>query len=216
MKNALLLSRTAGEVRVALREEGKVTALYIERKRDRGVVGNVYLGRVVRVLPGMQAAFLDIGADRSVFLYVGDVLQAREPDRTVEDDPDSQETFGAVPLQRPTTLPDPPEPSVDSSLGGDATVSDGPIPRPRPLRRIEQVLRTGQEVMVQVSKAAMGTKGARVTTQVSLPGRFLVHLAGADHVGVSRRIVDEAERERLRMVVESLWEPGEGLNVRPA
>ena len=197
MKEALLLSRTAGEVRVALVEEGRATAFYIDRERDRGAVGNVYIGRVVRVLPGMQAAFLDIGADRSVFLYVGDIVAdrvgpPREPAAPSDPDPDAEDTIGVVPLQRPTFLPDLPDPSPDGGLAGGATVADTPIPRSRPLQRIEQLLRPGQELVVQISKAAMGTKGARVTTQLSLPGRFLVHLAHADHVGISRRITDES------------------------
>lgn len=232
MKDALLLSRTAGEVRVALLRDSRVDALYIERERDRGVVGNVYIGRVVRVLPGMQAAFLDVGAERSVFLYVGDIMVPKEPEEVTpfrqpvanpdpeethqEADPDAEETIGVVPMQRPTFLPEPPDGASKPELAGGPTVADAPIPRPRPVHRIEELLRTGQEVVVQVSKAAMGTKGARVTTQLSLPGRFLVHLAHADHVGVSRRITDEAERERLKGVVEALRAPGEGFIVRTA
>ena len=191
----------------------------MERERDRGVVGNVYLGRVVRVLPGMQAAFLDVGSDRSVFLYVGDIVGSREqwPPRApeVDPDPDAEETLGVVPIQRPSFLPEPPDPD-DGDIGGGATVADTPMPRSRPMQRIEQLLRPGQEVVVQVSKAAMGTKGARVTTQVSLPGRFLVHLGSTDHVGVSRRITDDEERERLRGIVEDLRAPGEGFIVRTA
>jgi ribonuclease G len=217
MKEALLLSRTAGEVRVALVEDGRATAFYVDRERDRGVVGNVYLGRVVRVLPGMQAAFLDVGSDRSVFLYVGDIVEGREPvPASQEEDPDAEETIGAVPMQRPTFLPEPPDPSSQGALAGGATVADARIPRSRSQQRIEQLLRPGQELVVQISKAAMGTKGARVTTQLSLPGRFLVHLAHADHVGVSRRITDEAERDRLRSLVEELRAPGEGFIVRTA
>ncbi len=223
MRDALLLNRTAGEVRVALLEDGRVHTFYIERDRDRGVVGNVYVGRVVRVLPGMQAAFLDVGAERSVFLYVGDIVVPREvvperlqPFRAPEPDPDAEETVGVVPMQRPTFLPEPPETGPEPALAGGPTVADAPIPRSRPPQRIEQLLRPGQEVVVQVSKAAMGSKGARVTTQLSLPGRFLVHLAAADHVGISRRITDEEERERLRVIVEGLRAPGEGFIVRTA
>jgi len=225
VKDALLLNRTAGETRVALLEDGRVHAFYIERARDRGVVGNVYVGRVVRVLPGMQAAFLDVGAERSVFLYVGDIVTPKEPETDrfepfrapePEADPDAEETVGVVPMQRPTFLPEPPDPTTEPALAGGPTVADAPLPRSRAPQRIEQLLRTGQEVVVQVSKAAMGTKGARVTTQLSLPGRFLVHLAHADHVGVSRRITDEDERERLRTLVEELRAPGEGFIVRTA
>ena len=176
MEATLLINRTAGEVRVALLEDGRVVAFRVERVRRRGVVGNIYKGRVVRVLPGMQAAFVEVGLEKAGFLFVGDALPPR-----------------------------PPEPR-DEAEGGEH--------QRRELPPIESVLHNGQELLVQVSKDAMGTKGPRLSTQIAIPGRYLVYRPQADVVGVSRRIVDQLERERLRGLVEELREPGEGYILR--
>ena len=242
--SALLVNRTAGEVRVALLDEGAPTAFYVERERDRGVVGNVYKGRVVRVVPGMQSAFVDVGLDRAAFLYVGDVHLPEPALAPLDVSPEVARDLGLTPggAEDPTVIEDvtltraegepapdleevewpdfekAPEPAPGDPRDPETTLR--PVPsairrRSRPDRpRIEQLLRAGQEVVVQVSKEALGTKGARVTTQLAIPGRFLVYLPGSSHVGVSRRITDPEERERLRRLVEGLRRSGEGFIVR--
>jgi ribonuclease G len=241
LESALLLNRTAGELRVALVEDGVPTAFYVERSGERGTVGNIYKGRVVRVVPGMEAAFVEIGLDRAGFLYVGDVLAARsshhKADGAQPQDPES--TFAPVPPAggRDASWSD--GVSVDwiAAEGPDAesTVGvpgqGGEVPEAeaeathqvpdmarmlRPQPRIQDVLRSGQEVVVQVRKEALGNKGPRLTTSLSVPGRFLVYVPDGDRVGVSRRITVEAERERLRQLVEGHQRQGEGFIVRTA
>ncbi|MBI4511879.1 MAG: Rne/Rng family ribonuclease [Deltaproteobacteria bacterium] len=184
--NLLVVNADGPETRVALVENGILSELFIERKRERGIVGNIYKGRVVRVLPGMQASFVDIGTEKAAFLYVADVRGAGD-ERSLFADEDERE------VQE--------EPQVDQA---------------RAIRgqKIENLLREGQEVLVQVAKEPMGTKGARVTTYVSLPGRHLVFMPGVDHVGISRRIASEKERKRLRDIVEAHRAKGTGFIVR--
>jgi ribonuclease G len=158
-----LISHDTNETRVAFIENGALVELYIERPK-RSVVGNVYLGKVSDVLPGMQAAFVDIGLEKNAFLYVDEVVQ-----------PDGMDN----------------------------------VPR----RDIQTLLRVGQQVMVQVIKDAMGTKGARVTTDISLPGRFLVLMPHSSFVGVSKKVPD-AERERLHEIVSRYAPPGVGVIAR--
>ena len=178
-------------------EEGKLVELHIER--DERVVGSLYKARVSNVLPGMDAAFVDCGLDRNAFLYVGDVLPTGD--------------------------------SEGSSAGSDTALvetddEDDPDETARPrgrgsfrrsvLRRqkIKDVLKPGQEILVQVIKGPRGTKGARVSTRISLPGRYLVLMPEADNVGVSRKIEDGKERDRLKRIGEKLREPGFGIILR--
>ena len=142
-----LINFTPQETRVALLQQGVVQELHIERTHGRGIVGNIYLGRVARVLPGMQSAFIDVGLERTAFLHVADIWEER---------------------------------------GGN------------PPRPIERVLAEGQQLMVQVLKDPIGTKGARLSTQISIAGRLLVYLPQDKHIGVSQRIEDETARENLR------------------
>ena len=184
MGSELVINTTSHETRIALIENGTIAELYIERSRIKGIVGNIYKGRVIRVLPGMQAAFVDIGLEKAAFLYVADVFDAIE----------EYETF------------------LDASEKKDES-GDGrefqPVMHP-----IEDLLQEGQELLVQVSKEPIGTKGARITSHISLPGRHLVYMPTVDHVGISRRIGDEEERERLREIVERIKTPGSGFIVR--
>jgi ribonuclease G len=183
MTKELVICTTSHETRVALLEGGHIAELYIERERELGIVGNIYKGRVIRVLPGMQAAFVDIGLEKAAFLYVADVLDEMEQvERTIEGD----------------------ELDPDQSEGGVLAA----------LPPIEELLHEGQELLVQISKEPIGTKGARITSHISLPGRHLVYMPTVDHVGISRRIESEDERERLREVVESMRAPGTGFIVR--
>ena len=184
MGSELVINTTSHETRIALIENGTIAELYIERSRIKGIVGNIYKGRVIRVLPGMQAAFVDIGMEKAAFLYVADVFDAIE----------EYETF------------------LDANEKKDDSV-DGrefqPVMHP-----IEDLLQEGQELLVQVSKEPIGTKGARITAHISLPGRHLVYMPTVDHVGISRRIEDEEERERLRETVERIKPVGSGFIVR--
>ena len=166
----LVIDAEGPECRVAVVENGNLAELHLERRADRGLVGNIYKGRVVRVLPGMQAAFVDIGLERSAFLYVADVQGPAEDLADYLDECDSLN--GHRNGQRPGN--------------------------------IEDLLTESQELLVQVAKEPLGTKGARVTTHITLPGRHLVFMPTLNHVGVSRRIKDEKERRRLREVVEAL------------
>ena len=175
-------------------ENGQLAELHVDRGTDRGYVGNVYLGKVVRVLPGMQAAFVEIGLERAAFLYVGDIYpQVTDHKHDEEEDATVEES-------------DP-----------DATmVEEGP-PRdtPRPGQpAIQDLLTEGQDIVVQVAKDPIGTKGARVTTHVTLPGRYLVFMPTVDHVGISRRIDRDRERRRLREFVEKNRPKGGGFIVR--
>jgi ribonuclease G len=186
----IILSSTAGETWIAVREDGQVVELLVEKDRERSLVGNIYKGRVTRVLPGMQSAFVNIGLERDAFLYVGDLPG---------DTGDLARRLNG--LDEETGLP----------LADEASRRPA-LPHPP----IQNLLSEGQELVVQISKDPMASKGARITTHVTLPGRCLVLLPGVDHVGVSRRIEEEAERERLRQEVSSFQPEGGGLIVRTA
>jgi ribonuclease G len=176
------------ETRVAVQEANLLTGLSVERSRHRSIVGNVCKGVVTNVLPGMQAAFVNIGLGKDAFLYAGDyTANVGEDERLLLAGADDN--------------------------GGDLDVDEGP-PRREAAPPIQDVLRKGQEVLVQVSKESLGTKGARVTSFVSLPGRYLVYMPQGHHIGVSRRIHEESERERLRGIVRGLNPPAGGFIVR--
>ncbi|OWW22975.1 Rne/Rng family ribonuclease, partial [Noviherbaspirillum denitrificans] len=162
MSEDILINITPQETRVALILQGAVQELHIERTLSRGLAGNVYLGKVVRVLPGMQSAFIDIGLERAAFLHVADIWEARPHDNS-------------------NTMPAP----------------------------IEKLLYDGQSVMVQVIKDPIGTKGARLSTQISIAGRMLVYLPQDSHIGISQRIENEVDREALKSKVQKLLPPEE-------
>ena len=170
MYKELVVNVTEQETRVALLEDGNIVELFVERGDDTNINGNIYKGRVQRVLPGMQAAFVDIGLSQAAFIYVDDV-------------------------QKRQNLGDK-EPPYTGNSNREA-LEDG-AERQIP---IEELLREGQEIMVQVVKSPIGTKGARVTTYISLPGRYLVLMPNVDHIGISKRIGDEEERDRLRELI---------------
>ncbi len=176
----LLIETHRHQTRAAVLEDDILTELLVERPRERGLVGNVYKGRVTRVLPGMEAAFVNIGLDRDAFLYAGDV---------VDDSDDSPHDETAFNL--------------------------GNLPsKPGPTAPIDQLLKNGQELLVQVLKDPLPNKGARITTHITLPGRYLVYLPTMRHFAVSRRIDDEAERLRLLELIQSLPVVSGGLIVR--
>lgn len=193
MAHKMLVESDPHETRVAVLEEDLLTEIYLERRYHRGVVGNVYKGRVSRVLPGMQAAFVDIGLERDAFLYVADVYLPSETDAA---DPN-----GAV----VAALSGEDELDLGPNLHDDDTLSgEGHRPDYAAGPTIDSLLKVGQELLVQVTKDPMPNKGARVTTQVTFPGRFVVYLPTVSHVGVSRKIEDEAERLRLRELLETI------------
>ena len=169
MAKTLLINARSYETRVALVEGRQCLEVSVERLKEGPLAGNIYLGRVARVLPGMQAAFVDIGMAKAAFLYVGDV-------------------------------------AADPELG---EIPSGPGEQ-----RVEDLLHEGQEIMVQVAKEPLGNKGARLTTHITLPGRNLVFMPTFDHVGISRRIEDEAERTRLRTILDRMRPAGMGFIAR--
>ena len=192
MPSELVINVTSQETRIALIENGIIAELFIERQSEKGIGGNIYKGREVRVLPGMQAAFVDIDLDRSAFLYVDDVYE----------DYDYLELMMGGSRE-----------NGDVSLERDRKDTLAPSRYSSP---IEDMLHEGQEVLVQVSKEPIGSKGARVTAHISLPGRYLVFMPTVDHIGVSRRIEDEGERKRLKEIVSRIKPPDAGFIVRTA
>ncbi|MCW8929565.1 MAG: ribonuclease G [Gammaproteobacteria bacterium] len=156
MSDELLINVTPQETRVAKVENGMLQEVTIERASRRGLVGNIYKGKVCRVLPGMQAAFLEIGLQRTAFLHLSDIVTSDE---------------------RKTDAQDP---------------------------TINELLRDGQELLVQVVKDPMGTKGARLTTHITIPARYLVYMPNSNHIGVSQKLEDEEERERLKDIIKGL------------
>lgn len=159
MSNEILINVTPQETRVAVVENGVLQEVYVERRKRRGIVGNIYKGRVSRVLPGMQAAFIEMGLERTGFLHRNDII----------------------------------EPAIEEQADLPQTPSRAPT--------IETMLAEGEEVLVQVLKDPIGTKGARLTTRLAVPSRYLVMIPGYQSIGVSQRIEDEAERDRLREIV---------------
>ncbi len=173
MRKEILVTVDIDQTRAAVLEDGELVELYIEQPVHERIVGNIYKGKVENVLPGMQAAFVNIGLERNAFLYVDDAQPGR------------------VQLE-----------------------GEEPLPRSGRRPTIGELVRTGQEVLVQVAKEPIGTKGARVTCNITLPGRFLVLMPHVDYVGISRRITDERERDRLRQIAHAVKPEGMGLIVR--
>ena len=222
MKREIVINAAALETRVALLEDNSLAEFYLERDAHRGLVGNIYKGKVTRVLPGMQAAFVDIGLEKAGFLHVSDF----------HGDTDGLSTIAEVIGEDVETDEPPMAPAVDSI--DDSAQPDDPgngeqtASRPPPRRRqqrgrphrsrlpIEQQLRRGQEIIVQIAKEPMGTKGARLTSSISLPGRYLVYTPTSNHLGVSRRIASAEERARLRAAVNESRPSQGGFIVRTA
>jgi ribonuclease G len=186
------------ETRLAVQDGSQLVELYVERTGRRSIVGNIYKGVVTNVLPGMQAAFVDIGLQKDAFLYGGDYTADRGDDPAAAA-PDAEEDAPDI---------------DDGDSERDAEPGAEPPHRREPAVPIEEMLHKGQEVLVQVSKESLGTKGARITAFVSIPGRYIVYMPQNRHVGVSRRIRDDAERDRLRGIVKELQPPSGGFIVR--
>ena len=220
MNKKMLVESEPHETRIAILEEDRPAEIFIERHHRLGIVGNIYLGRVNRVLPGMQAAFVDIGLERDAFLYVDEVTDPSETfDEMVATEgtgTDGEEARADGETAAVTAGDKISSDIVDGQDFGVPLFEDDLVDRQEPERSIDQLLHPGQEIMVQVLKDAMPNKGARVSTQITLPGRSLVLLPHVAHLGVSRRIDDEDERDRLRSLLEELQPAGAGLIVRTA
>ncbi|HET7220435.1 MAG TPA: Rne/Rng family ribonuclease [Vicinamibacterales bacterium] len=255
MNKEMIISSGEHETRVAILEDDQVVEVFIERENQRGVVGNVYKGRVNKILPGMQSSFVDIGLERDAFLYVSEVVNTVEEFERLESG-DEEDSDVAV----PAALAEPPPetvaaieaveaaaaPATQDPLSGEFVVGLPPAegealpasippapalaPAPaaangkterrarsrddggradkgeRPQPKIEDLLKEGQDILVQVVKEPLGTKGARLTSHVTMPGRFLVFMPTVDHVGVSRKIDSREERGRLRGIVREFRE----------
>ena len=188
MNKEMIVSSNGHETMVAILEDDLVAEIFVERERHRGVVGNVYKGRVSKVLPGMQSSFIDLGLERDGFLYVADVIDTLvEFDKLAGDEDD--EGGGAA-----------------NGSGGGHKGRPERDRQDRPTQKIEELLKEGQEIVVQVVKEPLGTKGARLTSHVTMPGRFLVFMPTVDHIGVSRKIESREERARLRGIVREFRE----------
>jgi ribonuclease G len=187
MTSELVINATREESRVALLEGGQVVELYIERKRGASLVGNIYKGKIIKILPGMQSAFVDIGLEKAAFLYVADIMTGMEEYYSAFLDTDAEKLD-----IYPKTV------HIEDTLS------------------IEEIVQEGQELFVQVSKDPIGTKGARVTSYITLPGRYVVLMPNVEHVGISRRIEDEESRARLKAIATEIKPKGFGLIVRTA
>jgi len=179
MTTEILINATSYEVRLALVEDGNLSEFHMQRPTDKGLMGNVYKGKVVRVLPGMQAAFVDIGLERTGFLYVDDVCV-----------------------------------SSDSSNYNPCITDCAQTPHRAQGLHIEEILSEGKDILVQVSKDPIGTKGARLTCHITLPCRNLVFIPQTDHIGVSRKIEDEEVRLQLKTLIDEIRPQGTGFIVR--
>jgi ribonuclease G len=239
----MIISSTRHETRVAILEDDLVVEVFIERESSRGVVGNVYKGRVSKVLPGMQSAFVDLGLERDAFLYVTDVISPTEDALEDDDGPVAEtveptasaeavvetavaaggagsDTNGGVAVASPADAgPADGDADGDASAGARTDRRGRDRDRAQPVARIEELLKEREEVVVQVVKEPLGTKGARITSHLSLPGRFLVYMPTVEHTGVSRKIESREERRRLRGIVQRFREeaglPG-GVIIRTA
>jgi ribonuclease G len=189
MPGELIINASPQETRVALLEDGVVAEVYIERSRDRSIMGNIYRGRVVKVLPGMQAAFVDIGLEKAAFLYVTDIYTSIKEYHQMWDEGGEDKN--------------------DLEFEPGNSITREPL-------QIEGLVGEGQELLVQVSREPLGTKGTRVTAHITLPGRYLVLMPTVNHIGVSSRISEDAERRRLRDIVLAIRPPNMGLIVRTA
>ncbi|MEX0801963.1 MAG: ribonuclease E/G, partial [Candidatus Binatia bacterium] len=186
MKQEIFINSSPQESRIAIMEDGLLAEFLIERKEERGIAGNIYKGKVERVLPGMQAAFVDIGMDKAAFLHASDFF----------------------------SVPD--DVQLISTAGDDVEFDDAPKPVPSRRLPLEKQVSRGEEILVQVAKDPLGTKGARITSHVSLPGRYMVFMPSTKRIGISRRIESDDERKRLKEIAQSLGTAEGGFILRTA
>ncbi|MFH0924823.1 MAG: Rne/Rng family ribonuclease [bacterium] len=196
MAKEIIINTNPDEIRVALLEDNLLAELYIERHANERIIGNIYKGRVTKVLPGMQAAFVDIGLKKDAFLYVLDVFYDLET---------YEQTFFSEVKE---------EEAKEQSSEAIENITEETSIEDYFAAPIEELLQEGQEILVQVSKEPIGTKGARVTSHVTLPGRYLVYMPTVEHIGISRRIEDKNERNRLKDLILHLKPSTGGYIVR--
>ncbi len=205
MAKELVVNQTHNESRIALIENGEILDFLIERHSHKNesapIVGNIYLGKVLRVLPGMQSAFVDIGQERAAFLYVDDAYiptlnEQREMQQRVEATEANSKRLGEVIPDEFSTLTE----TVDMKF--------------RPDVKIQDFLKEGDEIVVQIAKEPISTKGPRVTRHITLAGRHIVYMPFIEHTGVSRRIESEEERKRLKDILDSIKPEGVGIIAR--
>jgi ribonuclease G len=208
MNKEMIISSNGHETRVAILEDDQLAELFVEREQNRGVVGNVYKGRVSKVLPGMQSSFVDIGLERDGFLYVSDVIANLDEYDKDDDDEDrgAQGAQGAQGANGANGAENAAAPPERRGRGRGDRRGDREEKDRAPEPKIEELLKEGQDVIVQVAKEPLGTKGARLTCHVTLPGRFLVFMPTVDHIGISRKIDSRDERTRLRGIVKEFRE----------
>jgi ribonuclease G len=226
VKREILINACHLEVRVAAVEDNSLAEFYLERNQQRSIVGNIYKGKVTRVLPGMQAAFVDIGLEKAGFLHVSDFLTGIDGMGSMADMLGEEVETEPVPVDEIPDQPSEDAPDVAISENGQAPQPEhgrgrrrrrGAGAQPRRVRLpIEQQLHRGQEIIVQIAKEPMGTKGARLTSSISLPGRFLVYMPTSNNLGLSRRIESAEERARLRGILTEMRPQQGGFIVRTA
>lgn len=216
MDRHILISQDANERQVAILEDGHLEEFYIERGDSKKLFGNIYEGVVKTVIPGIDAAFVDIGTGKDGFLYVGDALRSPlDLDAEFDDDDESEKGSSAGESKSEGKPGDKPEERKDFGRGGRHHQRHHSRHQPRRRPRIEEVLKVGQKVIVQVVKEPLGNKGPRLTTQFSIPARYLVMMPGDEKIGISRRVESRTERERIRGIFRSLEIPkGVGFIVR--
>lgn len=195
----LIVSCDKGETRIAFLEQGRLAEYYYERNRETSIVGNIYRGKVVSVLPGLQAAFVDIGLEKSGFLHARDVMTES---LTIED------YMVAKEARKHET--EPPPGGEEEAESGDGRERSGRGGR----KLIQDLLKKGQEILVQVEKEPISTKGPRLTGQISMPGRLIVLIPNAEHSGVSHRIATDKERDRLKKILDRVTPKGFGAIAR--
>jgi len=228
MLKELIINTGFDETRIALLEDGILAEFYVERKNSAGIVGNIYKGRVTKVLPGMQATFVNIGLEKDAFLYVMDVLDNMEEyDKESEEDIEKTVSEPQIALSKKLISGEDDTEEIDADKQAEGEESrvvqeasgragNGNTDRIVQTANIEDLLEEGQEVLVQVLKEPLGTKGARVTAHITLPGRYLVFMPTVDHIGISRRIENPEERERLKGIIDSIKPSNTGFIVRTA
>ena len=198
MSKEILINSGIREVRAAVLTGGNVSEIFIERANKKSAAGNIYKGKVVKVLPGMQSAFVEIGLQRAAFLHIADIYTGSSDDISYEEniqDDDSEE-------------------SENYDKENNETRVNEEIHSEQHYAPIAEILTEGQEIIVQVAKDAIAAKGARLTTHLTIPGRYLVLMPGYEHIGVSRKIENETERERLKDILIKLRPEGMGLIAR--
>mgnify|MGYP000023538866 FL=1 len=217
MRNEIIINATANEIRIAITEDKRLAELYVETPEKERMVGDIYLGRVAKVMPGIRAAFIDLGLKQDAFLHFSDIgssfseyaslVGEEDSDVDLEDEPDEENQEGADQIEKP-----PQEEVKDTPVKSEEypqyTKGNG-----RPQQTVPD-LKPGQDIIVQVTKEPVGRKGVRVTSEVSLPGRFLVLMPFDGHIGVSKRIQNFKEKRRLRRIVRGILPKGFGVIIR--